>query len=68
LLKSNVIALETTNPDVWDAWVSLHYDETEMWIGDIIEEYDNYWGFHFKPDTIVIAQIKLKEHNLTYEK
>jgi hypothetical protein len=58
--KGDVIALETTNPDVWDTLVSLHNNQTEMWIGGIIEEYDNYWGFRFKPDTIVIAQITIE--------
>ena len=59
-LKGDVIALETTNPDVWHTLVSLHNNQTEMWIGGIIEEYDNYWGFRFKPDTIVMAQITIE--------
>lgn len=73
--KGEIIALETTNPDVWDTLVSLYDNQTEMWIGGIIEEYDNYWGFRFKPDTIIIAQITIEgaqsniqgiNENLTY--
>ncbi len=31
-----------------------------MWIGGIIEEYNNKWAFRFKPDTIVVAQITIE--------
>ena len=31
-----------------------------MWIGGIIEEYGNYWGFRFKPDSIIIAEITIE--------
>jgi hypothetical protein len=31
-----------------------------MWIGGIIEEYDNHWGFRFKPNTINIAEITIE--------
>ncbi len=31
-----------------------------MWIGGIIELYNNKWGFRFKPDTIVVAQITIE--------
>ena len=31
-----------------------------MWIGGIVEEYDNYWGFRFRPDTIIIAEITIE--------
>jgi hypothetical protein len=31
-----------------------------MWIGGIVEEYDNYWGFRFDPNTIIIAEITIE--------
>ena len=31
-----------------------------MWIGGVVEEYENKWGFRFKPETIVIAQITIE--------
>ena len=58
--KGDVLALETTNPQVWDTLVSLYSSQTEMWIGGIVEEYENYWGFHFRPDTIVVAEITIE--------
>jgi len=27
-----------------------------MFVGGIVERYDNKWGFRFKPDTIRVAQ------------
>lgn len=41
---------------VWNQLVELHQNKTVMWIGGIVEEYDNKWGFRFKPETITIAQ------------
>jgi hypothetical protein len=31
-----------------------------MWIGGFVETYSNKWGFRFKPDTIVVAQITIE--------
>ncbi|MCW4031046.1 MAG: hypothetical protein NWE80_01640 [Candidatus Bathyarchaeota archaeon] len=58
--KGDIIAIETTNSDVWDTLVDLHDNQTEMWIGGIIKEYNNHWDFRFRPDTIVIAQITIE--------
>lgn len=58
--KEDKIAIETTDPNTWETIVDLHNNQTEMWIGGIVEEYDNYWGFRFNPDTIVIAQITIE--------
>jgi len=58
--KGDIIAIETTNPSPWDTLVNLNNNQTEMWIGGIVEEYDNYWGFRFRPDTIVIAEITIE--------
>ena len=31
-----------------------------MWIGSIVEEYDNKWGFRFKPETIIVARFTIE--------
>jgi len=54
---NDVIALETNSADVWNELENLEQNQTELWIGGIIEEYDNYWGFRFNPDTIVLAEV-----------
>lgn len=56
-LKSDIIAVETTRNEVWNTLTDLHQNQTAMWIGGIVEEYDNTWGFRFKPDTLTIAEV-----------
>ena len=58
--KGDVMAVETVNPNVWSTLFNLLNNQTEMWIGGIVEEYDSHWGFRFKPDTIVVAQITIE--------
>lgn len=58
--KDDVIAVETVDSEVWSALADLNENQTELWIGGVIEEYDNYWGFRFIPDTIVIAEITIE--------
>jgi hypothetical protein len=58
--KTDIIAVETTEPGVWDDLVNLRNNQTEMWIGGVVEEYSNYWGFRFRSDTIVIAEITIE--------
>jgi len=58
--KDDIIAIETADSKVWGTLTNLNENQTEMWIGGIIEEYDNYWGFRFSPDTIVIAEITIE--------
>lgn len=53
----DIIAIETTSNEVWSALVNMHQNKAEMWIGGLIEEYGNSWGFRFKPDTINVAEI-----------
>jgi hypothetical protein len=43
--KDDVIVVETIDPNVWSSFVSLYENKTEIWIGGIVEEYYNYWGF-----------------------
>jgi hypothetical protein len=58
--KGDIIAVETTSDEVWDQLVDLHRNPAEMWIGGVVEVYENTWGFRFKSDTIIIAQITIE--------
>jgi hypothetical protein len=58
--KEDIIAVETVDPDIWISLKNLMENQTEMWIGGVVEEYDNFWGFRFKPDTIIIAEITIE--------
>ena len=58
--KGDIIAVETTSDTVWSQLVELHQNQTQMWIGGVVEEYDNTWGFRFQPDTIIVAQITIE--------
>jgi len=58
------IGVEPTNDDIWNRLVELYHSGDSMWIGGTIElfifiRYDpNYpWGFHFKPETIIVAEV-----------
>jgi len=52
----DIIAVETTEDEVWGTLVNLYQNRSEMWIGGIVEEYGNKWGFRFKPETIIVAE------------
>jgi hypothetical protein len=58
--KNDIIAVETSDEDVWISLKNLYQNKSEMWIGGIVEEYDNYWGFRFDPNTIIIAEITIE--------
>ncbi len=58
--KGDIIAVETTNDDIWNTIGGLHQNQTQMWIGSIVEKYDNKWGFRFNPETIIVAQITIE--------
>ena len=57
--KGDVIAVETAEHSVQNNLVNLRNNQTEMQIGGVAE-YSNYWGFRFRPDTIVIAEITIE--------
>ncbi len=52
--KGDHISLETTSDDVWNQLVELYRNKTVRWVGGVLEEYNNKWGFRFKPETIVV--------------
>jgi len=58
--KGDIISVETTSNEVWNTLSELHQNQTEMWVGGIVETYGNKWGFRFKPDTIVVAQVTIE--------
>ena len=58
--RENIIAIEPTENEVWSVLRSLLQNQTAMWIGGIVENYDNHWEFRFKPDTIVVAQFTVE--------
>jgi hypothetical protein len=58
--KGDFIAVETTSDDVWDTFIDLHQNQTEMWIGGIVKEYNNKWGFRFDPNTIIVAEATIE--------
>jgi len=58
------IGVEPTSDEVWNKLVELYHTRDRMWIGGVVEififiRYDpNYpWGFHFKPETVTVAEI-----------
>ena len=55
-----IIAIETTSDEVWDQLLDLYESKEERWIGSMVEEYENAWGFRFRPDTIIIATIAIE--------
>ena len=59
-VEGSMLAIETVDNAVWDKFVQLHQNGSEMWIGGVVERYDNKWGFRFKPDTIIIAQFTIE--------
>ncbi len=59
-IEGLMLAIETTENRIWDQLVQLHQNGTEMWVGGVVERYDNKWGFRFHPDTIIIAQFTIE--------
>jgi hypothetical protein len=51
------IAVEPISNHVWLELVQLNQNETRMWVGGIVERYDNKWGFRFKPDSVTVAEV-----------
>jgi len=51
------MAVEPISDHIWSELVRLNQNGTRMFVGGIVERYDNKWGFRFKPDTVTVAQI-----------
>ena len=65
--KGEIIAVETNSLVVWNELKNIQQNQTELWIGGIIEEYDNHWGFRFNPDTIITAEITIEGAQATIQ-
>lgn len=58
------IGVEPTSDEVWNRLVELYHTRDKMWIGGVVEVFifirpdPNYsWGFRFKPETVIVAEI-----------
>lgn len=51
------IAVETSRDEVWFQLVQMQQNGSRMWIGSIVETYDNKWGFRFKPENLTVAEV-----------
>lgn len=56
-IEGNHITVEPESDQVWDRLVDLNQNGTRMWIGGIVEEYENKWKFRFKPENITVAEV-----------
>jgi len=56
-LVGDRIVVEPLSDQVWSQLFSLHQNGSRRWVGGIVEEYDNSWGFRFRPDSIVVAEV-----------
>ncbi|MFQ5621581.1 MAG: hypothetical protein ACE5FT_07135 [Candidatus Nanoarchaeia archaeon] len=50
------IAVEPVSSEVWVQLVQMQQNGSRLFIGSIVEEYDNKWGFRFKPENVTIAE------------
>jgi hypothetical protein len=51
------VAVETARAEVWSQLVQLNQNGSRLWIGGIVERYNNSWGFRFKPETLALAEV-----------
>ncbi|MCF2144085.1 MAG: hypothetical protein K9W42_10320 [Candidatus Heimdallarchaeota archaeon] len=51
------IAIETPNDIVWEQLTQLFENGSRMFIGSLVERYDNSWGFRFRPANLTVAPI-----------
>jgi hypothetical protein len=55
-INGYVMAVEPVRDETWNVLVELNQNRTRIWVGGIVEKYDNKWGFRFKPENITVAQ------------
>lgn len=61
------MAVEPTSDNIWSELVQMYQNGTEMWVGGIVERYNNEWGFRFKPDTVTVAEVTAEGLQATIE-
>ena len=50
------MAVEPIDDHIWSELVQLNQNGTKMFVGGIVERYNNKWGFRFKPDSVRVAE------------
>lgn len=61
------MAVEPTDDGVWAELVRMNQNGTEQWVGGIVERYDSYWGFRFRPSTVTTAEVTAEGLQATIE-
>lgn len=55
-VNSDRVAVETASDEVWSDLVQMRQNGSKLFVGSLVERYDNKWGFHFRPQNLTIAQ------------
>jgi len=55
-INGDLMAVEPASNETWFQLVQMQQDRSRLWIGSIVEEYDNKWGFCFKPENVTVAE------------
>ena len=50
------MAVETVSDEVWSHLVQLKENGSDRFVGGIVVEYDNRWGFRFDPNNVTVAE------------
>ena len=50
------MAVEPVSDEVWFQMIQMRQNGSRLFVGSIVEKYDNKWGFRFKPDNVTIAE------------
>lgn len=66
-INGDRMAVEPTSDNIWSELVQMYQNGTEMWVGGIVERYNNEWGFRFKPDTVTVAEVTAEGLQATIE-
>lgn len=56
-VNGDSIVVEPVNDGVWSELVQLYQSGDQKWVGGIVESYNSSWGFRFKPESIVVAEV-----------
>ncbi len=59
-VNRDVMAVEPTSDNVWSELVLLHQSDNRMFVGGALGRYSNKWGFRFKPDNIIVAEVTVE--------
>ncbi len=51
------IQVDPSRQEAMDALMEMHGTGEAKWVGGEIESFENEFGFRFKPDTIVVADL-----------